>query len=102
MYQVGQKSEFYFSPQGEFTATVNSRKYSISSIDENNSTNGYIESEDLSIGSNTIESIGDDEYLGFTRDSTQNGIVLYVRGIPLTGMRRYKIKSSIQIGGQSE
>lgn len=102
MYQVGQKNEFYLNPQGEFTGTINSRKYSISSIDENNSTNGYIESEDLSTGSNTIESIGDDEYLGFTRDSTQNGIVLYVRGVPLTGIRRYKIKSSIQIGGQSE
>ena len=96
-----QKNEFSINRGSGYTATLKKIEYYLQDIDiPTNSTGGYIDSTDLSIGDNTINQLVLDETLGYTRDSSNGGMTVQVISVPAQ-MKKYRLTARITVGGRS-
>ena len=96
-----QKNEFSINRGSGYTATLKKIEYYLQDIDiPTNSTGGYIDSAELSVGDNTINQLVLDETLGYTKDSTNGGMTTQVISVPVQ-MKKYRLTARITIGGRS-
>ena len=96
-----QKNEFSINRGSGYTATLKKVEYYLQDIDiPTNSTGGYIDSTDLSVGDSTINQLVLDETLGYTRDSSNGGMTVQVTSVPAQ-MKKYRLTARITVGGRS-
>lgn len=96
-----QKNEFSINRGSGYTATLKKIEYYLQDIDiPTNSTGGYIDSAELSVGDNTINQLVLDETLGYTKDSTNGGMTTQVISVSAQ-MKKYRLTARITVGGRS-
>lgn len=94
-----QKTEFMIAPVGQYSATVQGISYSIQDLDNPSDSTGFIDASQFSQSDSSINYMNNLN-LGYSKDSTNNGVPLYVIEVPQTGIKKFRIIARIIVGGK--
>lgn len=101
MYANNRKYEYKIEPQGNYTVPLVSLKYQVARLSGSSiaSYTNELSYDELNIGDSEKITIGVDQYLKYTKDSTNNGISLVVDQLPQgQDMALYQVTAIIKMG----